>query len=61
MPSSATKSYEAPRLDVVGSVHELTLDHVWYHCNPVFPKQRGNPDIWNFIPIAWCPTNDGSV
>lgn len=56
-----TKRYEAPRLEVVGSVHELTLDHVWYHCNPVFPKQHGSPDIYWRIPIAWCPPTGGSV
>ncbi len=49
----AAAAYEPPRLDVVGSVHELTLVD---GCG-LINKQLGTPDIWANIPIEWCSTN----
>jgi hypothetical protein len=48
--------YEAPRLDVVGSVHELTL----LDTCAIINKQLGTPDLWANIPIEFC-TGQGSV
>ena len=44
------RSYEAPELKVLGTLHELTLGGDWCFFN----KTLGNPDYWNRIPIANC-------
>jgi hypothetical protein len=41
--------YEPPALQVLGTLHELTLDDF---C--IFNKTLGSPDYWSRIPIANC-------
>lgn len=51
-------SYESPMIRAVGSLYELTGDHIirqngngqW--C--IFNKTLGEPDYWSMIPIANC-------
>jgi hypothetical protein len=42
------RTYEPPDLQVLGTLHELTLDFC------IFNKTLGSPDFWNQIPIANC-------
>jgi hypothetical protein len=49
--------YEPPTIRSVGSVYELTRDHIsqnsdgdWCFWN----KTLGEPDYWSMIPIANC-------
>jgi hypothetical protein len=46
---SDRSSYEPPALQVLGTLHELTLDDF---C--IFNKTLGSPDYWSRIPIANC-------
>ena len=43
-------AYEAPKLHVLGTLHELTLTGDFCFFN----KTLGKPDYWNRIPIANC-------
>jgi len=45
--TTASTSYEKPELQVLGTVQELTE-----FC--IFSKKFGDPDYFNFIPIAFC-------
>jgi hypothetical protein len=42
-------TYEAPQLEVLGTLHELTLSDFCF-----LNKTFGKPDFWNRIPIANC-------
>jgi hypothetical protein len=41
--------YEPPELQVLGTLHELTLGDFCF-----LNKTFGSPDFWNRIPIANC-------
>jgi hypothetical protein len=41
--------YEPPQLQVLGTLHELTLSDFCF-----FNKTLGSPDFWSKIPIANC-------
>jgi hypothetical protein len=41
--------YEPPELQVLGTLHELTLSDFCF-----FNKTLGDPDFWSKIPIANC-------
>lgn len=40
--------YEPPELQVLGTLHQLTLSSC------MFNKTLGDPDFWSAIPIANC-------
>jgi hypothetical protein len=49
--------YEAPVVRVLGSVYELTQNHIRRNSDGqwcIFNKTWGDPDYWSMIPIANC-------
>jgi hypothetical protein len=48
------REYEAPELQVIGSVHALTQSGGDDFCIPFINKAFGNPDYFNHIPITNC-------